>query len=201
MSSTEPRRPRGRPRAFDEAQVLDGAIALFSACGFSAASIADLTQATGLTAGSLYKAYRDKEGMFAHALARYVGLRDAHIAETLATAENARTRIARLLVLYADLSQGDIGRRGCMVVAGIAELDQVGDAADALRATLARRRTMLAALVAEGQRDGSIATRDAPKAVADVLLALLQGMRVIGKGGQFPADADAFVRLALKLLD
>ncbi len=69
-----------------------------------------------------------------------------------------------------------------MVVAGIAELDQFGDTAALLRATLARRRVMLTALVTEGQDDGSIATTDEPGQVADLLLVLLQGMRVVGKG-------------------
>ena len=195
-------RPRGRPRTFDEDRVLDGAIAAFSAAGFTATAITDLVQATGLTAGSLYKAYRDKEGVFARALARYVALRDAHVATTVAGADSGRERIARLLALYADLSRGEDGRRGCMVVAGVAEIDNVGGTADVLRATLARRRTMLAALIEDGRRDGSIATGAAePGVVADLLLALLQGMRVVGKGGLFGEDARAFVALALKVLD
>ena len=37
--------------------------------------------------------------------------------------------------------------------------------------------------------------------VADLLLVLRSGMRVLGKSGLFPADAEAFVDLALKLLD
>lgn len=194
-------RPRGRPRTFDEGVVLDGAIAAFSAAGFTATAITDLTQATGLTAGSLYKAYRDKEGVFARALSRYVAARDVSVAEAIEGADSGRERIARLLALYADLSRGEVGRRGCMVVAGIAEIDNVGAAADLLRATLARRRAMLAALVEEGRRDGSVTTAAEPGVVADLLLSLLQGMRVVGKGGLFGEDSGAFVGLALKVLD
>ncbi|WP_159995125.1 TetR/AcrR family transcriptional regulator [Roseomonas sp. 18066] len=195
-------RPRlGRPRAFDAARALDQAIALFSTAGFSATSIAALTQATGLAAGSLYKAYGDKEGLFAAALQRYLALRDDRLAALMATAPDGRARIAALLRLYAGLSQGEAGARGCLVVSGITELDQPGVPAAVLRATLARRHAMLAALVAEGQRDGSIATAEPPDGVADLLLALLQGMRVVGKGGCFPAQAEDFVRRALRLLD
>ena len=198
---TQPRRSRGRPREFEESRALDGAIALFCAAGFSAASIANLTKATGLTTGSLYKAYRDKEGLFARALDRYVALRDKHIASDLQHAESGRSRIERLLGLYAGLSQGEEGQRGCMVIAGMSELGQLGDTADVLRTTLARRRAMLCKLIMEGQRDGSILTTDGPEQAADLLLALLQGMRVLGKGGLFPKDSDGFVRGALKLLD
>jgi hypothetical protein len=36
---------------------------------------------------------------------------------------------------------------------------------------------------------------------AEVLLALLQGMRVVGKGGTLTENGEAFVSRALKILD
>ena len=191
----------GRPRTFDEECVLEKAIELFCTSGFSAVGISDLTRATGLTVGSIYKAYGSKEGLFARALERYLTVREARIAKTLTKAEDGRSRIAALLGLYATLSQGLDGRRGCMVVAGISDLTQLEGTAAVLRATLRRRRKMLAELVVLGQRDGSIATVQAPEAIADVLLALLHGMRILGKGRAFPHHADAFVTTALNILD
>jgi hypothetical protein len=88
-----------------------------------------------------------------------------------------------------------------MVVTGITEIDQVGSAADRLRAILACRRALLAQLVAAGQEDGSITSKSDPARVADVLLTLLQGMRVVGKAALFPEKAEDFVALALKVLD
>jgi TetR/AcrR family transcriptional regulator, transcriptional repressor for nem operon len=194
-------RSRGRPRAFDEAAFLDEAIALFSASGFSGVGISDLTAATGLTVGSVYKAFRDKEGVFATALERYIALREVQIAAILDKAEAARAKIDGLLRLYVDLSQGKDGVLGCMVVSGITDLDQVGRGADILRAQLQRRHTTLARLIEEGQRDGSITAQDEPHVMAAVLLTLLQGMRVVGKAGGLAADRDAFVARALKVLD
>ncbi|MFC0407218.1 TetR/AcrR family transcriptional regulator [Roseomonas elaeocarpi] len=194
-------RTRGRPRAFDEAKFLDGAIALFSGAGFSGVGISDLTAATGLAVGSVYKAYQDKEGVFAKALERYILLREAHLAALFAQAPNARARIEALLRLYIDLSQGKDGRLGCLVVAGIADLDQVGRAADMLCTQLLRRRKMLAELITDGQRDGSIAIGADPRATAELLLAMLQGMRVVGKGGMLTECSEALIAQALKLLD
>jgi AcrR family transcriptional regulator len=201
MAQVVRERTRGRPRAFDEAKFLNGAIALFSASGFSGVGISDLTEETGLTVGSIYKAYQDKEGVFAKALERYIALREAHIAAIFERAENARAKIEGLFRLYVDLSTGRDGKLGCLVVAGITDLDQVGRAADVLRAQLSGRRTMLTRLVTEGQRDGSIATRGDPQTIAEVLLALLQGMRVVGKAGTLTEDAGVFVSRALKILD
>ncbi|WP_027211401.1 TetR/AcrR family transcriptional regulator [Burkholderia sp. WSM2232] len=194
-------RSRGRPRAFDEDQVLNRAIDLFSASGYSAAGISDLSQATGLTAGSLYKAYHDKEGIFAKALDRYITRREAEIAAMLEGAENGRAGIAALLSLYARLSQGKEGKLGCLMVAGIAELPQFSHAGDVLRGQLSRRQSALINLVVRGQADGSITTTSAPATVADLLLALLYGMRVLGKAGSFNGNADAFVAVALNILE
>jgi AcrR family transcriptional regulator len=194
-------RARGRPRAFNEDRALDQAIGLFSHSGFAAAGVSDLTRATGLTVGSLYKAYRDKEGIFAKALDRYIAKREAEVAAMLENTQGGRARLAALLSLYARLSQGKEGKLGCLLVAGIAELPQFSHAGEVLRRQLARRRILLAELVAQGQEDGSITTASPPAIVADLLLALLYGMRVLGKAGSFTDDADAFVALALKILD
>jgi AcrR family transcriptional regulator len=192
---------RGRPRAFDEAAFLDQAIALFSASGFSGVGISDLTAATGLSVGSVYKAFRDKEGVFAKALERYIALREAQIEAIFAEAKTARAKIEGLFRLYADLSHGKDGVLGCMVVSGITDLGQVGRGADALRAQMSSRQNMLARLIEEGQRDGSISAQDEPHAIAAVLLALLQGMRVVGKAGTLATDRTAFVARALRILD
>jgi AcrR family transcriptional regulator len=194
-------RLRGRPREFDEATFLDEAIELFSASGFSGVGISDLTAATGLTVGSVYKAFRDKEGVFAKALERYIALREAQIAAIFAEAATARAKVEGLLRLYVDLSRGNDGRLGCMVVSGITDLDQIGRGAEALLAQMSSRQGMLARLIEEGRRDGSIAARNEPETIAAVLLALLQGMRIVGKAGGLNTDRDKFVARVLKVLD
>ncbi|MCY1379666.1 hypothetical protein D9M69_674060 [compost metagenome] len=119
----------------------------------------------------------------------------------LESAENGRARIAALLRLYVRLSQGKEGKLGCLLVAGIAELPQFSHAGDALHRQLSQRRSFLVNLVAQGQDDGSITTTNAPAIVADLLLALLYGMRVVGKAGASTENADTFVALALKILE
>jgi AcrR family transcriptional regulator len=194
-------RGKGRPRQFDEDSVLDSAIALFRAAGFSASGINDLTRTTGLSVGSLYKAYGDKEGLFAKALERYIAQREAEVSEMLKNAGNARDRIGALLRLYSRLSRGDEGMLGCLLVVGIAELGHFSHVGDVLREQMCRRRLLLAQLVAQGHQDGSIASSSDPDAVAELLLALLYGLRVLGKTGNCTVDPEAFVTTALKSLD
>ena len=201
MNNKPANRP-GRPREFEEDRVLDAAIASFARKGFTAASLSELTAATGLSASSLYKAFGDKDGVFARALDRYIALHEAAIADALAPLPNAHSKIAAILRLYSSWSQDASGRTGCLVISGVAEIDLLAaSTAATLRNVLERRRALLADLVREGQRDGSVSTAASADAAADLLLSLVQGMRVVGKGGLFPERAEPLVALALRVLD
>ena len=122
----------GRPREFDLDQALDGAIRVFSEHGYHATSIGDLKVATGVTAGSLYKAFADKRAVFLAALDRYLLVRDHQVQTRLATAHTGRERIQVLLELYAGWSHDAQGRRGCLVVGSAVELS-TSDAEVAVR--------------------------------------------------------------------
>src|SRR5919197_3379269 len=65
-------RGRGRPRGFDEAQVLDAAMHLFWRVGYTEASVPDISAVTGLSTSSLYNVYGSKLGLFEAALGRYL---------------------------------------------------------------------------------------------------------------------------------
>lgn len=63
--------PGGRPREFDVHEALDRALLLFWKCGYEGTSLADLTQAMGISKPSLYAAFGTKEQLFRRALERY----------------------------------------------------------------------------------------------------------------------------------
>ena len=90
-----PRRT-GRPLSFDRAAALAVAMRLFWQHGFEATSIAELTQAMGITPPSLYAAFGDKRGLFREAVALYLGGVDS-VAESITGAATARDAALALL--------------------------------------------------------------------------------------------------------
>ncbi|RWX81548.1 hypothetical protein EPK99_04500 [Neorhizobium lilium] len=99
------------------------------------------------------------------------------------------------------MSRGDEGKLGCLLVGGIVELGHFSHVGAVLREQISNRRVLIARLISQGQQDGSIGSASDPDTVAELLLSLLYGMRVLGKTGSCTANAEVFVATALKVLD
>jgi AcrR family transcriptional regulator len=195
-----PRQP-GRPREFDVDAAIDNAVRVFRERGYQAASVGDLCEATGLTAGSIYKAFGDKRALFLAALDRYVESRNAELAQLLDAQSKGYDKIQTLLRFYAEASWGEEGRRGCLVVASavaMATFDE--EMAARVDAIMKRNEEMLRRLLRQGREDGSVPAEIPEQATARTLLAVLQGFRVIGKRGQTRKEMLAAADEALRLL-
>ena len=192
----------GRPREFEIGEALDKAIVVFSEQGYHGASISDLKDAMGLTAGSLYKAFKDKKAIFLAAFDRYKQVRNGVLDEQLLLGTDGRDKVFRMLRVYADASLGEAGRRGCMVVGTAVELGAYDpEAAERVHRSMSRTEAQLEALIREGRADGSINPEADPQAIARLLLSLAYGLRVLGKTGPTREQAYSVVESAMRLLD
>lgn len=66
------KKSRGRPKVFDREAALDKAMTLFWQHGYEATSLADLVEATGAKAPTLYAEFTNKKGLFRAVLDRYI---------------------------------------------------------------------------------------------------------------------------------
>jgi TetR/AcrR family transcriptional regulator, transcriptional repressor for nem operon len=200
-SSPTTARSPGRPREFDMETVVGGAVRVFRERGYHATSVGDLSEATGLTAGSLYKAFGDKRGVFLAAFDHYVSTRNAQLRHRLDKQPSAREKIRAVLHYYAESSHGAEGRRGCLVLSSATALSTFDDEiATRIEAAMRRTEEMLRELLQQGQKDGSVAPEVHVPAMARSLLALLHGFRLIGKSGRTQRDMVAAADEAMRLL-
>lgn len=201
IRSTGSRGP-GRPREFDLDQALDKAIDVFSESGYHATPLTRLTGAMEITEGSLYKAFRDKRGVFVAAFDRYLAQRNARLSRELASAQTGRDRIRAVLAVYAETSYGKQGRRGCLVVGSAVDLAST-DAEMAKRVSdqFAALEQRLIDAIEQGQADGSVSVHVDAGTTGRLLLCVVQGMRVLGKTGRTRDEMTSLVDDALKLLD
>jgi len=183
-------------------QALNRAVRVFTKRGYHGASIADLTVEMGLTQGSLYKAFKDKQSLFLAAFEHYRTARARKLNDAMSDASNGLTKLRHALAFYVESSQGTQGRQGCLVVASATELSTFErEAARHITNALVRNERLLLGLIEQGQADGSIAEHIDSAATARMLLCLLQGMRVVGKTGQTREQMQGVIDTALKVLN
>ena len=168
----------GRRREYDEAAVLAGAMHAFRRTGYGQASVRDLEQATSLSAGSLYHAYGDKQGLFDAAFAHY---NEAVLRARIERYAPAGCGVDGLEKLFSTLLEEPDGRRlGCLITNTAVEFGSttvhpgVRDGFAVLEETFEDR---LRSLVGATRSDGEIT------AAATRLLALYQGVLVLVRGG------------------
>lgn len=194
--------PRGRPREFDMDEALDKVIPLFCARGFHGASINDIAETMQLTVGSIYKAFKDKRGVFLAAIDRQLSLRQAALRQTIAAAASGRDKLRAALMFYAGASNTNDDMQGCLIVSTTVELATFDEEiANRARDSLKRREVILADLLKLGEADGSIAASSNNAATARLMLCLMQGLIIIGKSGRTRKELLAVVEAAMKIVD
>jgi TetR/AcrR family transcriptional regulator, transcriptional repressor for nem operon len=190
-----------RPREFDEEAVLDAAMRCFWARGYESTSVKDLIETTGLTAASLYNAYGDKRAMFRTALDRYI---ESSIGVRLRRCEALPPRDA-IRSFFDDIlrrSLGDRDRKGCMIVNSALEMaprDQ--EFRETIVETLKRIECFFLDCVEKGQADGTITTSRPAVGLAQHLLGVLMGVRVLARVRPERSLLEGTIGTALTSLD
>ncbi len=200
MSGTSTRPGPGRPRKFDLDDLVRDAMGVFQTLGYQGASMEQLLRGTGLSRGSLYKAFPDKRTLFLAALDRYAAENTAALGDRLAIG-SPREAIRSALMMIAEGSAFARGERGCLVVSSITEMASKDGAVKAhLRRTLDRIQSLLEAAVRRGQEAGEIPPARDPEALARFLLCTIEGLGVLGKTGRTRDEMASIVDVALAML-
>jgi AcrR family transcriptional regulator len=174
---------RGRPREFDSDIALAAALRVFWQRGYEGASMAELTEAMGITKPSLYACFGNKEALFRAALDLYERDKLCYTGTAL-EADTAREVAERLLRGGMAMQCGEGDPQGCLsVISTVA----CGAEAESIRSeVVARRASSEAALVRRFERarnEGDLPEHVDPAALASYLTTILGGMSVKASGG------------------
>lgn len=182
-----------RTRLFDEKTVLSGAMNAFRRQGFGGVSIKDLEQATGLTSGSIYNAYGDKDGLYRAAFRHYI---DAVIRKRLATYTGKEAGLDGLERLFLSLLEhSPTGEHGCLLTNAAVEFGAESSAAsDGVEEGFALLKRGIEEVVLR-----TLPPERAPLITARLLL-LYQGMLVLIRAGQDISSVEAVIRTEFKQL-
>lgn len=132
MTTTNNRRPRGRPRRFDPEQAVAAAQRLFHARGYDAVSVSDVTDILGINPPSFYAAFGSKGGLYRRVLDRYALTGAIPLSELLRPDRSVAASLAAVLEEAARRYAADPQAAGCLVLEGTRCNDQ--EASKATRA-------------------------------------------------------------------
>lgn len=193
-SDTEiPKRPRGRPRAFDRDTALSAAGQRFRTHGYAGTSLDDLSDATGINRPSLYAAFGDKRALYLAALERTEAWLHQSFAGLLRANLPLREAVQRMLLFSIDVYlSGEKGPSGCIAL-NTATAEAVTD--PDIRAALAR------ILAFEDEVVTQILTQAGspmPEAHAAIVTGLLHSLSIRARAGE---SKDSMTALAMACVD
>jgi AcrR family transcriptional regulator len=187
-----------RARVFDVDEAVETAIRLFWTKGYERTSLADLTEAMGVTPPSFYFAFGSKDGVFKRMLERYVegylGYAEEALSQPTARAV-AETMLYRMADFYTDPSHPP----GCLVVnCALPCADDTGPIRGEIARLREARRARLRDRLQEAQICRDLPADADPDELARFILVVGWGMAFDAQSGASRADLHRTVARALR---
>jgi AcrR family transcriptional regulator len=188
----------GRPRAFDAEAALEKAMAVFWEQGYEGASLANLTNAMGISRKSMYAAFGNKEELFRKALQRYTEGSGAYVVQAL-QATTAREVAEAFLTGSVRANTQPACPAGCLGVQGALAVGENGRVArDTLAEWRARGQQHLRDRFQRAVEQGDLPADADPELIARYLMTIANGMTVQAAGGAAREDLQRVADAALR---
>ena len=191
----------GPPKSFDTALALEQARDVFWRRGYDGTSVHELESVLGIGRKSLYDTFGSKRQLYLQALEQYTDSVIDKICQGLAdprddAAGNLERVLDRLQRHHASEDS-----RGCLLGVAMAQADPIdGELAALIRGYLERLERAFERTIKDAQSEGSIDADVRAKDAARHLVALTQGMALMGRVSSAPGMQRSIVRAALQNL-
>ncbi|MFF9864000.1 TetR/AcrR family transcriptional regulator [Streptomyces sp. NPDC013953] len=192
-----------RTKEFDPDAALQSALELFWERGYEATSMADLVDRLGIGRASIYATFGSKHELYLRAMDRYAETREPSLVVQLSQPGPALPAVRAVIRRFAAEASSDEERLvGCFFTNTAAELAPHDRAATRrVEISWEHIETALHSALVRAQAQGELPAERAPRALARMLLVLLQGIRIVGKASGDPARVRDAAEQALALLD
>jgi TetR/AcrR family transcriptional regulator, transcriptional repressor for nem operon len=176
-------------------EILDTAERLVQVRGFNAFSYADIAATLGITKASLHYHFPSKADLGRALIERYSGRFGDALAEIDAAGGDANAKLAAYAEIYADVLRD---HRMCLCGMLAADYDTLPDP---MRAAVVsffdRNEAWLVAVLAQGEREGSLRLQGSERDAAQAIVSGLEGAMLIARPYE---DVSRFESAATRLL-
>lgn len=191
-----------RPKEFNPDGAIEKAMHVFWHKGYEATSIEDLLVAMNLNRGSLYATFGGKRELFLKAMDRYC--MDGGIGSKLSILNQpgpALPLIRQFIGAMLEFGLSDPQRRGCLITNTVMELaPHEKDIARKVAGRLQMAEEAFYTLLTRAKHEGELAQEKDPRALARVLVTMMQGTIVMIKAGTPANIVKQTAKTALSIL-
>ncbi|MCV0426518.1 MAG: TetR/AcrR family transcriptional regulator [Roseibium sp.] len=180
---------RGRPRKFDEDETLDRIMLLFWKNGYSATSLDQIAETTGLNRPSLYAAFGSKKAMYLKIIERFADRMHTYLRQAGMETEGAAPRLKAIMAAAIELYTGQTELNGapygCLAISTLqSEAVEDADFRQALDRVITRMDKGIASLIRHETRDSL--TENEVREAAQHLALILHGLSIRARAGENP---------------
>lgn len=175
-STTLPR--SGRTRQL----IIESAAPIFNKKGYAGTSMSDLTTATGLTKGSIYGNFKDKDDVAVHAFQHNIDLIFDFFSKELKAAGPTMDKLLAYPRGFRKIYRMILSYGGCPILNTAVEADDTHAVLRKMAVdVLAKWKKSIISLVEEGKTEGVIDMATNAKNMAEILIAIMEGGSVLSK--------------------
>ena len=190
-----------RTKTFNETEVIDKAIRLFTAKGYNGTSAQDIVDTLAISRSSLYNTFGDKQGLFMKALDQYYNWSFGQIIQLLKKSTDFAATMEEIFKMVVDQSMETGFENGCLIVNSASEISgHNSDVAAFIRKSMHRVEDALFKAIDRAQKHEFISKKHSARALAGFLFNTLVGLRLMAKAGAEKKSFENIVRLSLSLL-
>ena len=178
-----------------KSKVLQEAITLFNTKGYRATSLSDITNATGLTKGAIYRHFENKEQLEIEAFQNMMHSIFNTLQKKIKAENNTRDKLFCVLELFQDYINNPFFSGGCPLLNVSTEVDDTSMVLkDKALQALTVFRNSIETIVINGKTHKEVNTIVNEKLVAIVMISSLEGAIMMSKLQDSNSDIEAVVK-------
>ena len=175
-STTLPR--SGRTRQL----IIESAAPIFNKKGYAGTSMSDLTTATGLTKGSIYGNFKDKDDVAVHAFQHNIDLIFDFFSKELKAAGSTMDKLLAYPRGFRKVYRMILSYGGCPILNTAVEADDTHAVLRKMAVdVLAKWKKSIISLIEKGKSEGVIDMATNAQNMAEILIAIMEGGSVLSK--------------------
>lgn len=149
---------------------------LFNTQGYKATSISDITKATGLTKGAIYRHFVNKDDLEKHALERLASLMFDEIGEKIREAKTFQTKFEAIFSFFENYMETPLYEGGCPLMNAAVESDDTNPQLRLqVEEMLGQLKDSVSKIIENGIKNGQATKGIDIRHYSTVIIAVLEG--------------------------